>query len=162
MSTWFVARIHVGGWGWVSSIELDKLYFFIAVSVIDPTATPARKSNAQISFSQIEHTSIPPILSPRSAYQPIFDTCRYLSPTWQTFLQHFPGTCYFIHSLPFHRRLRPRVKNCSRQKWARENRAEYRDRYYKISSRMVADVAFNFLYQCVDYFLRKFWKVKNI
>lgn len=58
----------------VEGIELDKLYFFIAVSVIDPTAIPVRKSNAQISFSQIEHTSIPPILlSPRATYQPIFD-----------------------------------------------------------------------------------------
>lgn len=43
-------------------IELDKLYFFIAVSVIEPTATPARKSNAQISFSQIERTL--PVVSP--------------------------------------------------------------------------------------------------
>lgn len=60
--------------GEVSSIELDKLYFFIAISVIDPTAAPVRKSNAQISFSQIEHTSIPPILlRPRATYQPIFD-----------------------------------------------------------------------------------------
>lgn len=50
----FVVRIHVG-----SGIELDKLYFFIAVSVIDPTAAPARKSNAQISFSQIDLSSSP-------------------------------------------------------------------------------------------------------
>lgn len=39
-------------------VELDKLYFFIA-RVIDPTTTPGRKSNSQISFSQIEPYPFP-------------------------------------------------------------------------------------------------------
>lgn len=66
MSSWFVARIHVD-----SNTELDKLYFFIAVSVIDPAAAPARKSNAQISFSQIDPFSLQPIHPTRPISNPV-------------------------------------------------------------------------------------------
>lgn len=81
-----MARIHVG-----SSTELDKLYFFIAVSVIDPAAAPARKSNAQISFSQIDPSlpSSPVLPAPLDAsHQPITD--------------HVPRRCpFFTHPISF-------------------------------------------------------------
>lgn len=134
MSSWFVARIHVE-----SSTELDKLYFFIAVSVIDPAAARARKSNAQISFSQIDPSSLRAI-RPASRYPTLSsDTHRRffltLSFSLSIFLVANVSLAFFWHvlfypllSIPS--RLRSRLKNCSRQKWVRKSHAEYRRRYY--------------------------------
>lgn len=69
---WFVARSTPN-----RRTELDKLYFFIAVSVIDPTVVPARKSNAQISFSQIERTLRSP--SPLQSSRPFPDPTTPIS-----------------------------------------------------------------------------------
>jgi len=103
-----------------SGIELDKLYFFIAVSVIDPVvATPARKSNAQISFSQID----PSLSSTNPSQQPISDpptpTISPLSHSVSIFLvakvsPTFSRHVLFYSLLSIPLRLRSRLKNCSR------------------------------------------------
>lgn len=138
MSSWFVARIHVG-----SGTELDKLYFFIAVSVIDPTAAPARKSNAQISFSQIERTSIPPI-----PFIPARPTSRYPIPRHPplplSHMANVPPTfswhvLFYPLPLPFHRDYVlvwkiARAKN-EREKVARNAEADITERVLEFSCR---------------------------
>lgn len=106
-----------------SGTELDKLYFFIAVSVIEPTVVPARKSNAQISFSQIERTllSFPPPSPPDPSgpaprRYPIPRNPPVTSLAWQTSLRHFPWHVLFYPFPSVPSRLRPRLKNCPRQK----------------------------------------------
>lgn len=125
----------MGSWFVANRAELNKLYFFIAVSVIDPTAAPARKSNAQISFSQIDPSFLQPI-RPASRYPTLSsDTHRCFLLTLSISLVANVSLAFFWHVL-FYPLLsvpsRLRLKNWSRQKWARESRAEYKRRYYCI------------------------------
>lgn len=121
-------------------IELDKLYFFIAVSTRSTRRPPQpanqtrksrfRKSNVPFPVPDSPHGSSHQATNLR--FQPISDPptpTAVASLAWQTSLRHFPGTCYFIHSLPFCRDYVlvwkiARAKN-EREKAARNTETEY-------------------------------------